>query len=331
MSRQVQRPVQRPAELFCSLERPWRDPGETALSGLEAEAEGSEGREVAIAAAALDGQAAALLQRQSRSMELDSTVSAKVCCLPVAVCFTWDIMRPLGPEQMRQQASHQVTKLPSNDAHVSVRSTPFDIFKCVAITIGETLLQVVPPFSILTQLGSMLSEFLAFFAELASAAITAAVGETTSLVQEAVSLRSFPGKGEAAKLVSSRDMAGREEPDDTMATGAMGIATTEAMPYATMLISQFGGDEFDTGSCLGFAPAHRTGPGNTVTQRDWQVPRQYGLREARALGRSLRQPMGQGQILPARSVIEKCVAISYTMSAQPVLAFVGGLEFDSRT
>lgn len=70
-----------------------------------------------------------------------------------------------------------------------------------------SLLQVVPPFSILTQLGSMLSEFLAFFAELASAAITAAVGETTSLVQEAVSLRNFPAKGEAAKLVSSRDMA----------------------------------------------------------------------------------------------------------------------------
>jgi hypothetical protein len=63
---------------------------------------------------------------------------------------------------------------------------------------------VVPPFSILTQLGSMLSEFLAFFAELASAAITAAVGETTSLVQDAVSLRSFPSKGEAPKLVSTR-------------------------------------------------------------------------------------------------------------------------------
>ena len=30
-----------------------------------------------------------------------------------------------------------------------------------------------------------------------------------------------------------------------------------------------------------------------------------------------------------RSVIEKCVAVSYTMSAQPVLAFVGGLEFDA--
>ena len=28
------------------------------------------------------------------------------------------------------------------------------------------------------------------------------------------------------------------------------------------------------------------------------------------------------------SVIEKCAAITYSLSAQPVLAFVGGLEFD---
>ena len=26
------------------------------------------------------------------------------------------------------------------------------------------------------------------------------------------------------------------------------------------------------GSCLAFAPKHRTGTGNTVTKRDWQVP-----------------------------------------------------------
>lgn len=124
---------------------------------------------------------------------------------------------------------------------ISSGGAPFDIFKCVAVTIGETLLQVVPPFSILTQLGSMLSEFLAFFAELASAAITAAVGETTSLVQDAVSLRSFPSKGEAPKLVSTRkgltahvrrnehrrkvfkssmmQTKAKEEPDDTMGSG----------------------------------------------------------------------------------------------------------------
>eukprot|EP00913_Durusdinium_trenchii_P007625 g7164.t1 len=164
----------------------------------------------------------------------------------------------------------------------------FDIFKCVAKTIGETLLQVVPPFSILTKLSAMLSEFLAFFAEMASGAISAAVGETTSMVQEAASSGKFPSSGEQPKLVSSRRglsthlrrhvhhqrvrKSSMMQPDDTMGSGAIGFATTEAMPYASMLITQFGGDEFDSGSCLAFAPKHRTGTGNTVTKRDWQVP-----------------------------------------------------------
>ena len=63
------------------------------------------------------------------------------------------------------------------------------------------------------------------------------------------------------------------------------IEMLQAMPYATMLISQFGGDEYDTGSCLGFAPVHRTGPGNTVTQRDWQVPSPAPRLDCRSLMR----------------------------------------------
>lgn len=49
----------------------------------------------------------------------------------------------------------------------------------------------------------------------------------------------------------------------------------EAQPYASMLITQFGGDEMDSGSCLAFAPKHRSGAlsgHSNVTQRDWQVP-----------------------------------------------------------
>ena len=53
----------------------------------------------------------------------------------------------------------------------------------VFLAFSLTSLEVVPPFSILTKLSMMLSEFLAFFAQMASAAITEAVGETTSLVQ----------------------------------------------------------------------------------------------------------------------------------------------------
>jgi len=38
------------------------------------------------------------------------------------------------------------------------------------------------------------------------------------------------------------------------------------------LQEQFGGDEFDSGSCLAFAPSHRSGSAGNVTKRDWQVP-----------------------------------------------------------
>ncbi|CAJ1329953.1 unnamed protein product, partial [Effrenium voratum] len=124
----------------------------------------------------------------------------------------------------------------------------------------------------------MLSEFLAFFAEMASAAITGAIGETTSMVQEAASLSQFPAKGDAPRLVSSRRglvshvrrqetsrkvihnkrsslaqtkaertaAKAKEEPDTVVGEGAIGFGTTEAMPYASMLITQFGGDEYDS-------------------------------------------------------------------------------------
>jgi len=246
----------------------------------------------------------------------------------------------------------------------------FDIFKCVAKTIGETLLQVVPPFSILTQLSSMLSEFLAFFAEMASAAITGAIGETTSMVQEAASLSQFPAKGDAPRLVSSRRglvshvrrqetsrkvihnkrsslaqtkaertaAKAKEEPDTVVGEGAIGFGTTEAMPYASMLITQFGGDEYDSASCLAFAPAHRTGANGGVTMRDWQVPspdspdfvklEPWGVPCDNQWAKDNPGKWEGYSFYTYESVIEKCVAISYSMSAQPVLAFVGGLEFD---
>jgi len=242
----------------------------------------------------------------------------------------------------------------------------FDVFKCVATSIGETLLQVVPPFSILTQLSRMLEEFLAFFAQLAFAAITAALDDTTALVQEAATVSTFPAHGQPARLVGSRRgisahirrqksvrkvpktassfvqeksaTHSREEPDDTMATGAIGFATTEAMPYASMLITQFGGDEFDSGSCLGFAPKHRTGSNGKVTQRDWQVPspdsadfvklEPWAVPCSNQWAKDHPEKWEGYSFYTYESVIEKCVAISYSMSVQPTLAFVGGLEFE---
>ena len=41
--------------------------------------------------------------------------------------------------------------------------------------------------------------------------------------------------------------------------------------YATKLITQFGGKEIDTASCLAFAPKTRSGANGDVLQSDWQV------------------------------------------------------------
>ena len=74
----------------------------------------------------------------------------------------------------------------------------------------------MPPFNFLTQhlamschlapglrLGSILSEFVAFFAELAGALIHGLVTETTSLMQEAVTGK-FPDTGEKSVQVNGR-------------------------------------------------------------------------------------------------------------------------------
>ncbi|CAE7337252.1 unnamed protein product [Symbiodinium sp. CCMP2592] len=123
-----------------------------------------------------------------------------------------------------------------------------------------------------------------------------------------------------------------------MAKGAIGFATTEAMPYASMLITQFGGDEFDSGSCLGFAPKHRTGSNGKVTKRDWQVPspdsadfvklEPWAVPCSNQWAKDHPEKWEGYSFYTYESVIEKCVAISYSMSVQPTLAFVGGLEFE---
>ena len=152
-------------------------------------------------------------------------------------------------------------------------------------------------------MGSILSEFVAFFAELAGALIHGLVTETTSLMQEAMG--AFPEVNEKSRQVNGRkgltvhvrkqqgpasllqrDAKARKPSNDVdngllasrfachkaeMGRGIVGFGTTEALPYASMLITQFGGDEFDSGSCLAFAPSHRTGTNGNVTKRDWQA------------------------------------------------------------
>lgn len=242
-----------------------------------------------------------------------------------------------------------------------------DVFACTAAKVGDVLLQKVPPFSILMNLGTMISEFVAFFAELASALIHTLLSETASLMQEAVNT-SFPGVGEkplqlagpkgltahvrrqrgqqtpnrankgSASKPSFLQRDANRKPSNDVDNGIVGFGTTEAQPYASMLITQFGGDEYDSGSCLAFAPSHRTGRTGNVTMRDWQVPspdsddfvklEPWAVPCDNQWAKDNPSKWEGYSFYTYESVIEKCAAITYSMSAQPVMAFVGGLEFD---
>lgn len=132
-----------------------------------------------------------------------------------------------------------------------------------------------------------------------------------------------------------RAKGGDDDDDDSDGGITFEIHDNEAK-YATKLITQFAGKETDTSSCLAFAPKTRRGTNNKVTKRDWQVgPGQDFIQLepwAVPCDNSWMQEnpdKWEGySFYTWESAIEKCVTVSYSMSTQPVLAFVGGLEFD---
>ena len=114
------------------------------------------------------------------------------------------------------------------------------------------------------------------------------------------------------------------------------------MPQEHKLITQFGGVETDSGSCLAFAPSVRGGPGNTVQPRDWQtpgrqsdnVPSEFVKLEPWAVpcaNQWMKDNPSKWEgysFYTWETPLERCATVVYSLGLQPVLAFVGGLEFD---
>ncbi|CAE7450874.1 carA2 [Symbiodinium pilosum] len=140
----------------------------------------------------------------------------------------------------------------------------------------------------------------------------------------------------AAQVGAKLKRARRDDDDDDSDGGITFEIHDNEANYATKLITQFAGKETDTSSCLAFAPKTRRGADNTVTKRDWQVG-DYGdfiQLEPWAVpcdNEWMQENPDKWEgysFYTWESAIEKCVTVSYSMSTQPVLAFVGGLQFD---
>lgn len=238
---------------------------------------------------------------------------------------------------------------------------PLEVFKCF----GLLIIEQVPPLSFLTRMGDMIQEFIEVFAVVAKTIVKKVIEEKASLLSEAATSK-FPRIGESPAIHhASKNLAikkhtrrgpgakklakmkrasktsllqeGDDDGGDSDSLFEFEIHDNDGN-YATKLITQFAGKEIDTASCLAFAPKTRSGSNGAVAQSDWQVndeddfiklePWAVPCDNSWMMDKDHLTKWAGYSFYTWEMAIEKCVTVSYALSMQPVLAFVGGLEFD---
>ncbi|CAJ1415977.1 unnamed protein product [Effrenium voratum] len=239
-----------------------------------------------------------------------------------------------------------------NCAHAD---SPLEVIKCL----GLKIIEWVPPLSYLNHMQDMLSEFLQDFSHIASGLVRQSLNQGVSLVQKASESKfgstdsppvvhhqgenliitshtqraKNPPKLDRARTSMSALQAGpAENPSGAVAFSFGAESGTEA----TKLMTQFGGREMDTSSCLAFAPRNRTGHNGQATQQNWQVSNEddFLALEPYAV------PCGnnwmkdhwdrwQGfSFYSSPLPIDKCITVTFQWGMQPVVGVVGGLSFE---
>ena len=221
--------------------------------------------------------------------------------------------------------------------------------------LGSKIIEMVPPLNYLTKMGDILTEVIEVFAKVASTVVQKAMEKGPSLVQTAATAK-FPDAGEPPLLhhkstnliieshtrhapassflhrefSAMQAKATRDDPD-----GAINYKLgSGADVHATPLFTQFSGKETDTSSCLAFAPKKRRGEG--VSESDWQVRSQDDFLQLKPWAVPcdnawMKENWSKWQgysFYFGQQAIEKCVTVTFSMGMQPVVAFVGGLQFE---
>ncbi|CAE7217297.1 unnamed protein product [Symbiodinium sp. CCMP2592] len=236
-----------------------------------------------------------------------------------------------------------------------------DAIQCLGIDI----IQKVPPFNFLAKMDKLLVEFIQVFARIASSMAKTVTQGKTSMIQAAVRSE-FPAVGAAPVLHHSasnlqirthtqqahsqhvlsrrkREMStlqqapgdGDDDEKKLPRIVSVGFTASDAS-YRSKLITQFGGSEFDTSSCLAFAPKTRSGRNNRTRMKDWQVkgdPNGFIQLEPFALPCSPTFLLNHWDKWEGYSVygwnlpVERCLSVSYGWAMDPVLSFAAGLSF----
>ena len=175
--------------------------------------------------------------------------------------------------------------------------------------LGNNIINYVPPLSTFNKMNDVLADFLEKIARVASTIAGQVLKGGSSFIQEAVKTK-FPAAGAPAlvhhrgqNLVVTTHTQKRGAPmsvlqtagDDPPRDGITFELHNDDGKLESKLVTPFNGFETDTSSCLAFAPSHKTGHAGQANPADWQV---------------------------------RCVTVTYAINVQPVIAFIGGLQFD---
>jgi len=258
-----------------------------------------------------------------------------------------DVMKCIGSEMANNiPPLKAVLTMGDELSKCAKRSNAGDVIKCL----GMRIVQTVPPLSFLNKMSDMLTEYLQGFARTAATVAGQALKDGVALIQDA-SVSTFPQAGTApvvkhesrnfmiqthsqrAQGGFSRERTSTEGDDDPPTDGLGFKVGVEGSNYASKLITQFGGRETDTSSCLAFAPQSRR---SRKTRSDWQVSKKddfiklepYAVPCGVSWMKSNPTKWEGYAFYTSELAIEKCLTVTYKMNAQPVLAFVGGLQFD---
>ncbi|CAE7627339.1 unnamed protein product [Symbiodinium sp. CCMP2592] len=260
------------------------------------------------------------------------------------------------PEQVRTLANAPVAVINSQITFATGISNcinadqPLGLIECL----GYKIIERVPPLSYLNKMSDILTEVIEVFARIAATVVEKAMEKGPSLVQVAATGK-FPAAGEPALLhhktnnliieshtrqllpremaAIQKDVRHSEAGDDPDGAITFDMGSSNDV-HATKLITQFEGRETDTSSCLAFAPKNRAGSG--VSQADWKVGNQNDFLQLEPWAVPCDNTWmkdnwnrWQGYTFYTQpSAVEKCVTVTFNLGMQPVVAFVGGLQFE---
>ncbi|CAJ1328583.1 unnamed protein product [Effrenium voratum] len=218
-----------------------------------------------------------------------------------------------------------------------------ELTKCL----GMKIILAVPPLNFLSRMKEVLTETIMTFARVATQVVKKALHGSASLLQKA-STSKFPAVGE--RIVHHKDKnllieSHSQHLDASLLqrkpSGAVGYKFNAGQDvHASPLVTQFDGREVDTGSCLAFAPRGKNGAHvanhQEATKTDWTAPSKENFIQLEPWAVPcdnawMKENWNKWQgysFYTASLPIEKCLTITFQMGMQPVVAFVGGLEFE---